>query len=101
MRAIQIYLDDSNRAPFGMVQTNTVEDTIVLLSKCTVSVLSLDHDLGYEKTGYDVLLWIEEQVVKSDYRPPPLMAVHSWNAGARSKMLAAIEKIKSLVEAKG
>lgn len=98
-RTIQIWLDDQLRAPFGMVGTNTVEDTIELLKKCSVRVLSLDHDLGYSKTGYDVLLWIEKEIVANpEYDPPGLISIHSMNLGARAKMGLAITKITDLME---
>jgi hypothetical protein len=100
-RAIQIWLDDERRAPFGMVQTNTAEDTIELLKKCKVSVLSLDHDLGENrKTGYSVLTWMEQQVATTKYVPPTHIYVHSANPVGRKKMDMAINKIRKLEEAR-
>ncbi len=99
-KQIQIYLDDERKTPLGSVGTNTVEDTIELLQKCDVKSLSLDHDLGCKKNGYDVLLWIEEQVVKTSYVPPEHIEIHTWNPGARPKMLAAVVAIKDLVKAR-
>jgi len=60
-----------------------------------VEELSLDHDLGDDAhgTGYDVVLWIEEAVVTSGFRPPRIR-VHSANASARSKMIAGIDSIE-------
>jgi len=100
MKPINIYLDDKRKCPIGYVQTTTVEDTIELLKRCSVKSLSLDHDLGYKKTGYDVLSWIEEQVVKTSYVPPELILIHTANPGARPKMLAAVKAIKMLVQAR-
>ena len=50
-RPIHIFLDDVRRPPPGVIQTNTVEDTIELLKafhaqNICVASLSLDHDLG-------------------------------------------------------
>jgi Cyclic-phosphate processing Receiver domain len=61
-----------------------VTDTIELLKTGKVEELSLDHDLGTvdeagrESTGYDVLLWIEEQVALHGL-VPPVLHVHSAN----------------------
>jgi hypothetical protein len=72
---------------------------IELLKTGEVEELSLDHDLaafredGTESTGYDVLLWIEEQVVVHGFEPPRVMRVHSSNSSAHDKMLRAIESI--------
>lgn len=63
--------------------------------------ISLDHDLGEDigiGTGYDVLLWIEEQVVMTGFKPPRVITVHSSNTSAVLKMLAAIETIQSYVK---
>jgi hypothetical protein len=98
MKPISIYLDDERKCPLGSVQTTTVEDTIELLQRCQVKSLSLDHDLGYKKNGYDVLVWIEEQVVKNGFTPPPRIEIHTWNPGARPKMVAAVEAIKDLAK---
>jgi len=62
--------------------------------------MSLDHDLGLsdgerEMTGYDVLVWIEQQVVLEDFTPP-IIHVHSSNPAARQRMIAAIAAIERL-----
>jgi hypothetical protein len=66
-----------------------------------VEEISLDHDLGLdvgarERTGYDVLLWLEWEVAKGRIRPPQLMSVHSGNVGAVKRMEQAIESIRRL-----
>ena len=73
------------------------EQAIELLQRGSVTELSLDHDLGLldgpcERTGYDVLLWIEEQAAQG-YRPPPIH-LHSANPVARRRMLAAMSAIE-------
>jgi hypothetical protein len=44
------------------------------LKENKVEEISLDHDLGDDQkgTGYDVLLWIEEQVFLKGYVPPKI-----------------------------
>jgi hypothetical protein len=97
---VKIYLDDERVAPNDWVHTHTAKQTIALLENgVVVTHLSLDHDLGDEKevgTGYDVLLWMEEEVYTNRYYlPPPTITVHSANSGARPKMESAIESIKN------
>ncbi len=76
----------------------TVKDCIQFLQTDDVPVLSLDHDLGVsdpKHCGYDVLLWLEEQVValgNLDVLPQNII-VHSANLGARGKMNQAIKAI--------
>lgn len=54
----------------------------------------MDHDLGNDEngTGYDVTLWIEEEVIVNGFTPPKIK-VHSANSSARIKMELGIENI--------
>ncbi|MGR5543337.1 cyclic-phosphate processing receiver domain-containing protein, partial [Vibrio campbellii] len=77
----------------GWVRTYTPKETIKLLRSNKVEVLSLDHDLGDDEgigTGYDVLLWLEENVYFHGFVPPNVIVVHSSNISAVDKMKAAI-----------
>lgn len=58
--------------PDCWVRTHWPQEVIELLRTGNVCEVSLDHDLGDDDrgTGYDVVLWIEEQVVTTDFRPP-------------------------------
>ncbi len=94
---MKVYLDDSRTTPPGWIRVFWPEEAISLLSTGKVTHLSLDHDLGDDAhgTGYDVLCWIEQQVVLHDFKPPAVMIVHSDNASARQKMLSAIKWIRN------
>jgi len=94
-----VFLDDERQTPENFVRTYNVQQTIDLLKTKRVQILSLDHDLGFEddeETGYDVLLWIEREVVMHDFKPPKLIQIHSANSGARKKMNQAVEQIMKL-----
>ena len=93
---MKIYLDDEREAPEGWTRTYRVGQTLELLveNEGAVTHLSLDHDLGTERTGYTVLLWMERMVFETDYVPPEHITVHSANSGARPKMELAIEAIR-------
>jgi hypothetical protein len=103
---MKIFLDDIRTAPDGWVLARWPEDVIDLLKTGEVEEISLDHDLsdpfaqnqGYcssvpERTGYDVLLWIEEQVALFDF-VPPVIHIHTANSSARVKMEAAKASIE-------
>ena len=91
---MRVYLDDERVAPPGWIQVRWPEEAIDLLKTGQVTDLSLDHDLGDDEhgTGYDVLLWIEEEVVRNDFVPPS-MNIHSANPPARRRMEEAIMSI--------
>jgi hypothetical protein len=102
-----VWLDDRRPAPEGWVHVRTPEEAIELLRGGEVEELSLDHDLGLdvgarERTGYDVLLWLEAEVAAGRARPPAVMRVHSGNVGAVTRMEQAVESIRRLAgEARG
>ena len=93
---VKVYLDDERPAPEGWVRVKTPEQCIALLETGMVSHLSLDHDLGDDEnvgTGYDVVLWMEEQFFLNHYLPPENITVHSANVSARVKMEQGIKKL--------
>ena len=91
---MKVYLDDERTTPDGRVRVYWPDEAIELLNSGNVAEISLDHDLGDDDrgTGYDVVLWIEEQVVLHGFVPPK-MSVHSANVSARLKMEAGIRAI--------
>jgi hypothetical protein len=106
---LKVWLDDvldepARRPPEGWVGVKTPAEAIELLKTGRVVELSLDHDLGVfdengrEETGYDVLLWIEEQVAVHGFIPPSVMKAHSSNSSAHDKMLRAIGAIERLAD---
>lgn len=93
---MKIYLDDERNAPAGWIQAKWPDEVIELLKTGKVTELSLDHDLGDDKrgTGYEVLLWLEEQVVCNHFSPP-VIHVHTANPAARVRMEEAIRSIRN------
>jgi hypothetical protein len=62
--------------------------------------MSLDHDLGTNQTGYDLICWIEEQIHNGELEILPEFSVHSANSVGRRKMEAGLDKIKQLLKEK-
>ena len=91
---MKVYLDDERKTPDGWVRVFWPDEAIVLLKSGSVEEISLDHDLGDDErgTGYDVVLWIEEQVALHGFVPSKI-SVHSANVSARAKMEAGIRAI--------
>ena len=54
------------------------EEAIQSINACNFDLISLDHDLGEEKTGYDIAKYIVENQIKV----PPI-AIHSANPVGR------------------
>ncbi|MCM2370615.1 cyclic-phosphate processing receiver domain-containing protein [Aporhodopirellula aestuarii] len=95
---MKVYLDDERTTPDGWHRVYWPDEAIELLKTGTVTDISLDHDLGDDDrgTGYDVVLWIEEQVALHGFVPPSVK-VHSANVSARTKMENGIRAIEAMV----
>ena len=100
---MRVYLDDMRTTPDGWTRAYWPNEVIELLKSGKVKEISLDHDLGdaqgrvmgNERTGYDVLLWIEEKVFTEGFNPPKIK-IHTANISARKKMKSAVDNIKRL-----
>lgn len=94
---MKVYLDDERKAPDGWVRVYWPDEAIELLKTGQVEEISLDHDLGDDEcgTGYDVVLWIEEEVALHRFTPP-IIHVHTANSSARDKMLKGVRSIERL-----
>lgn len=99
---MRVYLDDVREAPVGWVRAHTPDEVIDLLRSGSVEELSLDHDLGLtsadgERTGYDVLRWLEEAVATGTWTfPLPEIRIHSANPVGWRRMEQAINSIQRL-----
>lgn len=71
----------------------TYDKAIQILSTGKVKKLSLDHDLGPGKTGYDIAKFLEERAYNKS-RVPSDIRVHSANPVGRRNIQRAIKCIK-------
>ena len=105
MNRISIYLDDETEdkrpTPAGWIRCRWPSEVIEYLKKGNVEAISLDHDLGEvgpnARTGYDVLMWVEEKVFLKGFIPPKIF-VHTSNPSASIRMVQAVVKINELAE---
>lgn len=103
MTNMKIFLDDKRETPDGFIRCYWPEEVIALLETANltnhiVECVSLDHDLGCtqtpERTGYDVLVYIEKMIHENPrWKMPKVIRVHSANPVARERMRAALESI--------
>lgn len=61
--------------------------------------MSIDHDLGddFNGTGYDVIVWIENEVATKNFNLPEII-LHTFNLSARKKMQLGVENIYNLLK---
>ena len=95
---MKLYLDDERKNPVGWIRVFWPEEAIAWLKTEMVTEISLDHDLGDDDrgTGYDVILWIENEVMTNNFIPPKIH-IHSANVSARIKMELGIMAINKFL----
>jgi hypothetical protein len=96
---MRLYLDDIRECPKGWILARTYAECIRLIDTEQVEEMSLDHDLGEEKTGYDILRYILDKVVDcKEYEPPARIHLHTGNPVGRQRMLGLVESISFYCE---
>jgi len=97
---MKIWLDDIRQPPKDWIWCKTSLEIILLLCGHfdQVTEMSLDHDLWNGGCGYDVLLWLEKEVVEGNIVSLPLIHIHSMNPVGRMRMKKALKSIKKRLE---
>ncbi len=75
-----LLIDDTRNIHCDLI-CRTAESGIEALMKNEVTHLYLDHDLGVGKTGYDVVLWLEQSPA---HRPKAVTLVTNNPAGRQN-----------------
>jgi len=108
LEKIHIWLDDERPAPAGWYPLRSYETAKGVLWKCLntstreyyLAAISFDHDLGGERTGYDLCLDIQRMV--HDYLLGPFdWYVHSMNPVGRANIMFAMTQVERLWRARG
>lgn len=71
---INIFLDDLRKPYNGFTLAKNYEECIELLNNYKVDIISLDHDLGEGKSGYDIAKYMVENNIY-----PKEIYIHSAN----------------------
>lgn len=105
MKIEGLYVDDLRQLPEQYENkweiARTYREAINKLSKYKYKYISLDHDIasyenGRERTGYDIVLWLEQEAVEGRYVPEKIY-VHSANPAGARRMERGIESIKKII----
>lgn len=85
---MKLYIDDLRDIPAGYVGCRTYAEAIgkFIDLEGQIECISFDHDLGEEKTGYDVCLWLVEHIVVEGYPLPKEINLHTANPVGRDNM---------------
>lgn len=74
-----LYLDDVRPIPKGYMGVRSYTEFVSFINHNGLpQLISFDHDLGQEKTGYDCAKWLVDYCLETNY-PLPIVIVHSQN----------------------
>lgn len=79
---MKVWLDDIRKPPKGYIWCKNYNEIIFILMNKKVSIVDFDHDLGEEKSGYDVAKFIVENNIEIDS-----FKVHSQNPVGRDNII--------------
>lgn len=83
-----LYLDDIRSPKYrNFYVTQCYQDCIDMIKNNKIEYLSLDHDLGEEKTGYDVAKFLVQEGIKI-----PVINIHSANPVGRDNIVQLINR---------
>lgn len=91
---LKLFLDDERPAPnASWHHVWTAEEAIDWLETTgsIITHISLDHDLGQDLTGYDVVCALEELLHDGKINPDVVVTIHSANPAGAKKMAQACE----------
>jgi hypothetical protein len=91
---INLYLDDLRSCPEGFTEARDYLQCINLLLNNRIYIMSFDHDLGEEKTGYDIAKYIVEQGIDNPDFWPREIYIHTSNPVGRSNIYQLFERYK-------
>jgi hypothetical protein len=86
---MKVWLDDQKPAPKGWRRARNYREALRLLKTGKVTFISLDHDIGRGKSGYDVATWIEDQANAGTLKQLD-WEVHSENPPGRYQIAQAM-----------
>lgn len=94
---MNLWVDDFRNPPeteqWEWAKTYQLALALLCVKLDSYQVVSFDHDLGEEKTGYDLLCDIERWVHSGLVRYLPELQVHSANPVGYAKMIRVIDSI--------
>lgn len=92
-----LLIDDTRDLPADLI-ARTFAAGKQVLEAFDVSYLKLDHDLGELKTGYDIVLLLEEWHFTGERKIPKTIELVTANSVGLKNMYAALERMYPYVK---
>lgn len=86
---MNLWVDDAKPCPEGWAVARTYTDAWHLLARYEYDCVALDHDLGDDGTGYDLLCAME----RGELRRPRSFLLISLNPVGRARMAMVVDRM--------
>ena len=83
---MNLFVDDLRLCPKGFIHAKDYDEAVIILKKNKINILSLDHDLGEGKSGYDIAKFIVEAGIENPLIWPNEIYLHTDNPVGRKNM---------------
>lgn len=96
---MKLWVDDVRPAPPGWEWAKTCQQGIDSINECCgrLREVSLDHDLGEKRSGYDVAVHLEGLAARGHLRHLPNLHCHSMNTVGKLRILSVFDSIARFV----
>ena len=88
---MKLWVDDIRIAPAGWSRACNYDEAIALITSNKIEAVSLDHDLGEEKDGADIL-----QFMCQNDKVPDIVLFHTANPVGRAEMESMLEAYRAI-----
>ena len=87
---MKLFVDDLRNCPNQYIQAYNYEEAIKILenNKGNIDEISLDHDLGDVKSGYDICKWL----VENEYWTMDKIIIHTANPVGAKNMFQLLDR---------
>lgn len=93
---IKLWLDDLRDPPTSTwnVVRNYHSFVNFIESNGIPELISFDHDLGEEKTGYDCAKWLEEYIIRNNFKNKINYMIHSMNPVGAQNIIFIMKRLE-------
>ena len=94
---MKLWIDDTRMPPDdSWLWAKTYESAIGFLGTCPIEDVSFDHDLGTEKDGNDILMWLLNECRDKNFIGPKIIGIHTQNVSEKFKMIATAQQVEGV-----
>lgn len=94
----KLYLDDLRSVPQGFIGVRSYAEFVTYIeTNALPDLISFDHDLGLNESGFDCAKWLVNYCLDNNLRLPKF-DVHSQNPVGKENILSLLQNFKKNIK---